>query len=259
VAATSAQLDNPVGLAVDSAGNLYIADSHSDQNATTTQGLIAWSTRPASSAPWLGSAPPPGIDLSRGCSVDASGAIYVSDVELHTVSKFLNGVLTRTSRAMAIAGLRAMAVRQRMPSWEIPRAWRRTARAASTSRIRPTCAFEEVTPDGIISTIAGVTKDGYSGTADRALEAQMWSPHGVAVDASGNVYIARHRERRDPPIDPGESRHRRCHQRAGYQPQISPGALASVFGTGLSNATYQSAAPYPASWAHPAWRGRCER
>jgi sugar lactone lactonase YvrE len=54
-------IDNPIGLAVDSAGNLYIADSHSDQNASTTQGLIRMvNVQPASSAPWLGSAPPPG-------------------------------------------------------------------------------------------------------------------------------------------------------------------------------------------------------
>jgi uncharacterized protein (TIGR03437 family) len=77
----------------------------------------------------------------------------------------------------------------------------------------------------------------------------MFSPRGVAVDASGNVYIAdtendsiRQLTPADPVVTSGG-----VANAASFQPQISPGALASVFGTGLSNATYMSGLPYPTS------------
>jgi trimeric autotransporter adhesin len=43
---------------------------------------------------------------------------------------------------------------------------------------------------GTISTVAGTTKIGYSGDGGSAISAELWAPSGVAVDASGNLYIA---------------------------------------------------------------------
>jgi hypothetical protein len=60
---------------------------------------------------------------------------------------------------------------------------------AGESRIR------KISPDGIISTIAGSLKVGYSGDGGPAVNAEVsWSPHGqglgLATDLDGNVYIA---------------------------------------------------------------------
>src|ERR1700722_16017362 len=43
---------------------------------------------------------------------------------------------------------------------------------------------------GTISTVAGTTKIGYSGDGGSAISAELWAPSGVAVDPSGNLYIA---------------------------------------------------------------------
>ena len=52
-------------------------------------------------------------------------------------------------------------------------------------------AVRKVTPQGIISTVAGTGgTEGYSGDGGAATKATMMAPLGVAVDASGNLYIA---------------------------------------------------------------------
>jgi sugar lactone lactonase YvrE len=56
-----------------------------------------------------------------------------------------------------------------------------------------------VTPSGIVTTVAGTRTPGFSGDGGPAAQAQLLAPHGIAVDAAGNVYITdqgNHRVRR---------------------------------------------------------------
>jgi len=249
IPATSGQLDNPIGLAVDSAGNLYIADSHSDQNATTNSlGLIREVNTSGIISTVVGLGTTAGqLICPEGVALDASGNIYISDTEQHVVAKFAKGVLTLNFAGSGYEGFAGDGGPAANAELADP-AGVATDAAGNVYIADPeNMRIRRVTPDGIISTIAGVTRFGYSGDGGPALEAQMWSPHGVAVDASGNVYIADTENDAIRQLTPANPAITGVTNAAGFQPQISPGALASVFGTGLSNATYTAAAPYPAS------------
>jgi len=50
--------------------------------------------------------------------------------------------------------------------------------------------IRKVTPDGIISTIAGDGTAGFSGDEGAATTARITGPYGVAVDGAGNLFIA---------------------------------------------------------------------
>ena len=69
---------------------------------------------------------------------------------------------------------------------------------------------------GIITTIAGTGSQGYSGDGGAATSAELNTPMGVAVDASGNVYIA----------DAGNNRIRKI--------AVSSGMITTVVGTGAA-------------------------
>jgi RHS repeat-associated protein len=62
--------------------------------------------------------------------------------------------------------------------------------------IADACDIRRVTPGGIADTIAGMVQDcGYSGDSSPlapgpATQAQLYSPSGLAVDPSGNIYLA---------------------------------------------------------------------
>src|SRR5262249_8544328 len=50
--------------------------------------------------------------------------------------------------------------------------------------------IRKVSPNGIITTVAGNGTRGYSGDGGPANAAQLASPHGLSVDSAGNLYIA---------------------------------------------------------------------
>ena len=61
--------------------------------------------------------------------------------------------------------------------------------------------IRRVDSSGIITSIAGTGEEGFSGDGGPAVEAQLASPRGVAVDADGNLYIADSRNRRIRKVD----------------------------------------------------------
>ncbi len=137
-AAVDAQLNSPYGLAVDGAGNVYVAD-YANQRVRRiapdgTISTIAGTGQKASAADDSGG--PLGTSLlsPRNVAVDRAGNLYIAEYEGHRVRK--------------------------------------------------------VTPDGKLTTVAGIGMAAFSGDRGPATEAQLSYPAGLAIDRTGNIYIA---------------------------------------------------------------------
>lgn len=195
-AATSAELNTPVGVAVDTGGNIYIADEFNNRirKVTLTTGII--STVAGNGTPGFsgdgGPATSASVKLPRGVSVDASGDIYIADTNHSRIRKvtvstgIINTVAGSGLQGYAGDGGAATSAGLCSPSGVV-------VDAAGNFYIADTCnnRIRKVTAStGIISTVAGNGTAGYSGDAGAATSAELSGPLGVAVDSAGNIYIA---------------------------------------------------------------------
>jgi Cep192 domain 4/NHL repeat len=191
--ATSAELFNPFGVAVDGAGNLYIADAYNQRirkvdtsgNISTVAGNgtagYSGDGGPATSASLLDPADvaPDGVgnlyiadsDNSRIRKMDASGNISTVAGYGAAISLGDGGPAT----SAGLAGPRGVAV---------DGAGNLYIADTSNQRIR------KVDLGGIITTVAGNGTYGFSGDGGPATSAELSSPFGVAVDSAGNLFIA---------------------------------------------------------------------
>jgi sugar lactone lactonase YvrE len=151
--ATSAQLAYPAGVALDGAGNLYIADGQNHRvRKVTPDGIITTIAGSSATTSNQGCCfPSPGgfsgdggpatsaqLSFPQGVAVDGPGNVYIAD-------------------------------------------W-------GNNRIR------KISPDGIITTIAGDRTAGYSGDGGPAIRASLSGPTSLAVDSAGNIYVAEPRK-----------------------------------------------------------------
>ena len=205
--ATAAQLSAPEGVAVDGAGNLYIADTHNDRirkvDSTGTITTIAGTADYGLSGDG-GPAVEAHLYFPLDVAVDEAGNVYIADHSNNRIRKVdSTGTITtiagtgRTRQGVGEAGLSgdggpAVEAHLRSPyDVAVDEAGNVYIADHWNSRIR------KVDSTGTITTIAGtgrtrqgVGKDGFSGDGGPAVEAHLNYPEGVAVDGAGNVYIA---------------------------------------------------------------------
>ena len=172
--ATNANLFNVTGLAVDSGGNLFMANSSS-------YGLVKASPN--------GLIKPYANLTSHGLAADAAGNIFDANgiYQVHKVDT--NGVATVFAGSGAYGdsgdGGPAVNASLRAADGVAVDMWGNAFIADHyINRIR------EVAANGVITTVAGSEQTVYYGDGGLAIKAGFNQPYGVAVDAAGNLFIA---------------------------------------------------------------------
>jgi hypothetical protein len=104
----AAQFDSPAGVAVDSAGNVYIADKRNDTIRKITPGgavaTLAGTAGVSGSAD--GTGPAARFDSPSGVAVDSAGNVYVTDERNRTIRKITaTGVVTTIAGTPGVAGI----------------------------------------------------------------------------------------------------------------------------------------------------------
>ena len=173
--ATSATLAVPQGLAIDSAGNIYIADSSNNVIRKVSNGTI---TTVAGSGKWGytgdgGPATSATLDNPVGVAADSAGNIYIADRSNNAIRKVSNGTITTIANATHLNQPSAIALDM-----------------AGNLYVGDNSGTISKISNGVVTPIAGTGKEGYSGDGGPALSATLGWVSGLAVDAAGDIYFA---------------------------------------------------------------------
>jgi NHL repeat len=197
--ATSAQLVLPSQLAVDTAGNLFIADRGNHRIRRVDAATQIITTVAGSSATGYagdgGAATSAGLGQPVGVAVDSAGDIYISDSVANRVRKVdgATQVITTVAGNGAAGyfsgggdGGPATAATLNQPQQiTLDSAGNLYIADIYNNRIRKVAAATQ-----FISTVAGGAVGGFSGDGGTAVAGELTEPSGVALDAAGNLYIA---------------------------------------------------------------------
>jgi hypothetical protein len=173
---TGAQFRSPSGLAVDAAGDVFVADRYSHTLRKVTPGGVV--TTFAGTAGATGTTDGPGssalFNEPRGLALDGAGNLYVADTQNSAVRKVTpGGVVSTVATSVSFGFDFALAVDGAGTVY--------LAESAANTIVR-------ITPGGVITTLAGSsipgTEDGQGATA------HFDHPAGIALDTAGDLIVS---------------------------------------------------------------------
>jgi len=188
--ATEAQLDSPMGVAVDRDGNVYIADTGNHRVRMVSNGVITTvaGAGAAGSSGDRGLATDARLDAPTGVAVDAAGNLYICDAGDDRVEMVSHGdisiVAGTGSPGFSGDWGRATDAQLNNPMGvAVDGAGNVYIADTGNHRVR-------MVSNGMITTVAGAGAAGWSGDHSRATDAELNSPTGLAIGGAGELYIA---------------------------------------------------------------------
>ncbi len=236
--ATTAMLNHPAAVAVDSSGNIYIADTDNSEIRKVVGANIFCV---------LGCGITGGsLDHPRALAVDSAGAIYIADSQQHSIVKY-SGVASTVIAGTGFIGFGGdggPAVNAQLNTPEglvMDAAGTIYISDSFNSRVR------KILKDGTIQTIAGNGTLNYLGDGGLATSASLYFPRGLAVDGQGNVYVSDTANgciRLLTPAYPAIASGGVANSASGGT-NLTPGSLASIYGSYFAASAVKASAPLP--------------
>ena len=248
--ATIAWLSQPIGLAFDAAGNLYIADSlNSRIRKINTAGII---TTLAGNGVYGsmgdgGPATSAALYNPQGIALDSAGNLYIADTSNGLVRKVdKDGIITTVAGNRALGyygdgGPATSAMLNYPKSLALDADGNLFIVDSFNSRIRV------VAPDGTIRTVAGDGWFGFRGDDGPAANSRLRFPSALVLDADGNVIFSdtqNNRIRMLTPDTPPASAEPTISQggvlsasQFGAFGSVAPGSWVEIYGTRLAAST----------------------
>lgn len=234
----SAPLQRPTGVAFDTQGDLYIAETNNQAIRRVTP-AGAMTTVAGSGVQGFGGDGGPAVlaqlDSPAGVAVDAAQNLYLADTHNHRIRRV--DVATGTITTIAGTGMAgyagdrgpATAAKLCLPTaLAVDGAGDVYFSDSGNHRIR-----EIVAATGVVVTVAGNGVQGYAGDGGPATAAEIDSPDGLAVNATGWLYLADTHNQRIRMVDP------------------ALGTITTLAGTGMAGDGGDGAAAAAASLAMP--------
>jgi sugar lactone lactonase YvrE len=194
--ASNAQFSDPMGVAVDAAGNFYIADTYNYRVRKVSAQDKNISTIAGNGTPGYGGDGSAATSAQIGrpfrIAVDAAGNTYIADFDNNVIRKVdaTTGIIktfagTGTAGYSGDNGPAASAQINRPSALAVNPAGDLFFFDLGNSVLRKVSAS-----NGVVTTVAGNGIRGYSGDNGPALGAMLGSSYGIAADASGKIYLA---------------------------------------------------------------------
>jgi len=186
-------LNAPRGICFDRAGTVFIVDTSNNRVLRVPMGgpvLTAAGNGLAGYTGDGGGAQLAKLNQPAACAVDTAGNLFIADTGNHTIRKVTPDATIHTVAGSGAAGLSG----DEGPAVAAQLQGSRGVAVDDNGDIfiadTGNNSIRQVTPDGLIHTIAGQAAAGFGGDGGPAASAQLNGPQGLALDGSGDLYFA---------------------------------------------------------------------
>ncbi len=194
IAATTAEVGNPYGIAVDGLGNVFISDTsnHRVREVSAATGIITTVAGTGTSG-YSGdgsAATSAEITNPRGIAVDATDNLYIADYGNERIRKVSNTGIITTVAGNGSAGYNGDNIAATSAELNVPLGVAVDAAGdlyiadAGNNRVR-----EVTAATGTITTVAGNGAAGFSGDNGAATSAELYGDHTLTLDNAGDIYV----------------------------------------------------------------------
>ena len=192
-AASAAEIAQPHGLAIDTSGNIYIADGANNRvRKTSATGIITTVAGTGSSgySGDGGDATAAALSGPTGVAVSSDGTVYIADNGNNRIRKVSPTGTIATLAGNGTSGYTGDGSPATAAAISRPYAIALDTNNNVYFTDLGNNVVRKITTSGTITTVAGNGSGGYAGDGGAATNAELNTPYGLTIDRSGNLYIA---------------------------------------------------------------------